>query len=80
MRKDYIDWIIYGKRNIEILENNILQVTINYNNSELTISYNNTNNIIKLAKTRKTLLTNSKLIPEDNAVLLEPDTFLVQLL
>lgn len=79
LRKEYINWIIYGKRNIEILENNILKVTINYNNSELTISYNNTSNIIKLENTKKILLSNSKLISEDSTILLEPDTFAVHL-
>ena len=79
LRKEYINWIIYGKQNIQTLENDILQVTINYNNSELTISYNNTSNIIKLENTKKILLSNSKLISEESTILLEPDTFAVQL-
>lgn len=80
LRKKYIDWIIYGKQSIQILENNILQVTICYNNSKIIINYNNTENIIELPKTGKTLLTNAKQFLDDNTVFLEPDTFIVTLL
>lgn len=80
LRKEYINWIIYGKQNIQTLENDILQVTINYNGSQIIINYNNTNNSIKLSNTGKTLLTNAKQFLDDNTVFLEPDTFIVTLL
>lgn len=80
LRKEYIDWIIYGKQSIQILENNILQVTICYNNSKIIINYNNTENRIELPKTGKILLTNSEFTSDENSIFLKPDTFIVTLL
>ena len=80
LRKEYINWIIYGKQNIQTLENDILQVTINYNGSQIIINYNNTNNSIKLSNTGKTLLTNSEFTSDENSIFLKPDTFIVTLL
>ena len=80
LRKKYIDWIIYGKQSIQILENNILQVTICYNNSKIIINYNNTENIIELPKTGKILLTNSEFTSDENSIFLKSDTFIVTLL
>ena len=80
LRKKYIDYITYGTHNIQILENGILQVTINHNNSKLIVNYNNTTNPITLQNIGQTLLTNAKLPSEADSIVLKPDTFIVKLL
>ena len=80
LRKEYINHIVYGKRSIRILENNLLEVSINHKNSRIIAIYNNTDNSTELLKTGKILLTNSMLDLENNHIFLEPDTFVIQIL
>ena len=78
-RKAYQEHIIYGERQIQVLDNQLLQVNLKQHGSELVASYNSTGTPMTLEKTGKVVFGNM-LSVADKDIILAPDEFVVQLI
>ena len=78
-RKAYQEHMIYGERQIRVLDNQLLQVNLKQHGSELVASYNSTGTPMTLEKTGKVVFSNM-LSVADKDIILAPDEFVVQLI
>ena len=78
-RKAYQEHIIYGERQIRVLDNQLLQVNLKQHGSELVASYNSTGTPMTLEKTGKVVFGNMLSVAHKD-IILAPDEFVVQLI
>ena len=78
-RKAYQEHIIYGERQIQVLDNQLLQVNLKQHGSELVASYNSTGTPMTLEKMGKVVFGNMLSVAHKD-IILAPDEFVVQLI